>query len=912
MNKSPILTIAIPAYNVELYLEDTISSITSSKYISDIEVIIVNDGSSDHTSEIAEKIALEHNSVKVINKPNGGHGSAINAGLKSATGKYFRLLDGDDWFDTIELDSYIERLKQETSDLVLTDYVECFIKSNTSRPVTFYSNLKEFTTYQIDDIDFQEWGPMLPTTTIKTELLRKLNFHIDEKCYYVDQEYNMACYFCAKTVTYYPSMIYHYRLERDGQSMEKSSLIKNVTSHEKVCARLLAEYQYNFDNLSPKGQAYFKNRVIIPMCHMQYMIATEWCKSKKHFLSFDNTLKKYPSFYNDPGICGTITNFHRKTHGIFIKLTPILQKLSSLKNKVFSHHFSKKNVFIALGFILTIAIANAIIINYVNSEQTVYYWDLSGYWKNSISLIDLLHTEGPISVIKAIIESLSTDYNYLPLVPMLPFLLLFGTSRLAFILITLNLYVIPFALIMTSAVSSLFSQSIHKIKSYSKPLIFSIFVFSTSILIPVINGRPDAICLVVIALIFHLIARTRLECISNYLILGVFTFLLILLRRYFAIWGVCLYIGIFITKTILNFHHFKNKRVFLSKTIKLGLKLLLSGILLLFLMLIVAPSLLNRYLTGGYGDAYSGYLLGDFLDQIMLFIRYYGIIFLTLTLIALFIIYLRHRKSPSSEITTIFLITSLFSFLLFTRIQTLGDQHMYLFAPFFCFLIALLVVFLGQSNNKLIRYTSILPSIIVLSLSIYSFTGIRSTECSNLCYVTGLSEVIRPVYRNDIAKLKELDSFLSTQMKDNDYVYILSSSDVFNDDLLANLNLPTPPKYNISGVKHVDKRDGFPYYFFDATYVIVADPIQTHLQDGSQDVIVYLADSILKGDAKNLELLTSFNLENNVTLNVYHKKTAYQETFLQNTRNYFTQKYYDYPFLYEDIPLRDTNYTLSN
>ena len=317
MKQTPLLTIGIPAYNVELYLEETVLSVTNSKHQDKIEVLIINDGSTDHTLNVAQRLAKQFPCVKVIDKPNGGHGSAINAAISNATGKYFRLLDGDDWFDTVEFDSFIDKLQSEKADIVFNDLVECFIKSNLNRPVSYYSNLPIFTTLHLDDIEFLEWGPMLPTTTIKTSLLKKFNLKIDEKCFYVDQEYNLACYLSSQTAAYYPYMVYQYRLEREGQSMEKASLIKNVKSHEQVCKRLLSVYHKHLKTLSPIRREYLTNKVIVPMCHMQYMIAIEWCKSRKDFLSFDNAIQNYPEFYSNAGISGTLTNFHRKTKGLF-------------------------------------------------------------------------------------------------------------------------------------------------------------------------------------------------------------------------------------------------------------------------------------------------------------------------------------------------------------------------------------------------------------------------------------------------------------------------------------------------------------------------------------------------------------------------------------------------------------------
>lgn len=901
----PLLTVAIPAYNVELFIEETVSSIANSKYVDELEILVVNDGSTDKTAEVSEEIAKKCPSVKVINKPNGGHGSSINAAIKNATGKYFRLLDGDDWFNTKELDGFIEHLKNETADIVFSDLVECFLKSGLNRPVTYYSNLKEYQKINLDDAEFAEWGPMLPTTTIKTELLKNFGLKIDENCFYVDQEYNLACFLSAKTAVYYPFMIYQYRLEREGQSMEKSSLIRNVKSHETVCKRLLKEYHKHISSLSEKRKSYLKNRVLIPMCHMQYFIAIEWCKSKKHFTSFDTELKKYPEFYNDPGIAGTLTKFHRKTKGLLVKFDAPIRKLADWKNRRAASEANgktslKHKLFVLTGCIAVIAIANIIVANYVNSENTIYSWDTSGYWKNSINLVDTFKSS-PAQAAKLVVDSLETDYNLLPLVPMLPFQLIFGTSRLAFVLIVLNLYVLPFAFIMLKVVCAAFKKSRVFLKAWAKPLVFSAAMLSPAVLIPVLNGRPDAICIVVIALIFYLLAKTRLEFISNYFTLGILTLLLIVFRRYFSIFALCLYAAIFIAKVIKNIHEYGFTKTAMLKTVKLVIKLIASGLVILGLMAIFFHPLLMRYLTGGYNDAYSAYLLGDFLNQISLFAIYFGLIFLGLVLVGIITAYLKFKKSCISEVTTIGVVSAILSFILFTRIQTLGDQHMYIFVPFFVFAVGFLIAYLSTLNKK-IKFLCLIPPIILGTLSVYSFTGVRATSCSNLCYVTGLSETIRPSVRNDIKELERLNDYLIGHLTPTDYVYVLSSSTLFNDDVLQNLHLPNYPKYNISGVKHVDKRDGFPDYFFDATYVLIADPVQTHL-NGGQEVISYLASQILKGNAENLRLVTTYQLDEGVTLKLYHKDSPYSTDFLVKVKTYFEDKYKNYPILYEKIPI---------
>ena len=101
---NPILTVAVPSYNAEKFLNKCIPSLLKSKYSYLTEILIINDGSKDHTSEIGkyyQEITTKKNKsiVKVIDKENGGHGSGINKGIEIAKGKYFKVIDADDWVD---------------------------------------------------------------------------------------------------------------------------------------------------------------------------------------------------------------------------------------------------------------------------------------------------------------------------------------------------------------------------------------------------------------------------------------------------------------------------------------------------------------------------------------------------------------------------------------------------------------------------------------------------------------------------------------------------------------------------------------------------------------------------------------------------------------------------------------------
>ena len=903
VKKQPLLTIAIPAYNVQDFIEETVNSLTKSKYVDLLEILIINDGSKDKTKEIGKKLEKECASVKLIDKKNGGHGSGINSGIKHATGKYFRLLDGDDWFDTVEFDKYLEHLKNEDADLVLSDFVECFMKSGLNRPVTFYNSMKAFKKTELKNCVFQKWGPMLPTSTIKTELYRKANFKIDEKCFYVDQEYNLVCYMMAKTVTYYPFMIYQYRLDREGQSMQRESVIRNVYSHEKVCIRLVESFEKYKDELSETQKNYLINRVIVPMCNMQYMITEEWCHSKEAFLSFDTKLKAFPFFYNLPEIAGKITKAYRKTNGVLVPFDKVLRRVVNFKNKQSAE--SKKKLISGFLILITIVLANLLVVNYLKTEKMLYSWDLSAYWKNANQLLEIEKTSGLRALKSEIVESLSTDYNHLPIVPMLPILKLLGNSRTVFVLTIFNLYIVPFCLILTYTIRLLFKKysNVH----FSKLTTASVFastIFFPALLVPVFDGRPDAICLVVVALIFLLIAKTKMEFISSFIYLGFLSFVLILLRRYFSFFAIANFVTLFIILTGYNLKKFGKTKLFIKKSLKLAAKFVVSGLTIIGLMFIFSRSLLMRYIGVNYSEAYSAYLLGDFWNQILLFVSYFGLIILGLAIIGVVFTYKKSHKNFLFAFLGMSVIEGIIGFLLFTRVQTLGVQHMYIILPSVLVPISYLVIYLTNgTNSKQLKIVGLLLPVVIILLALNSFTGERQNDV-NRAYnmIFGISRNVRPVVRKDFAEINNLYNDLASIMKPEDYVYFLSSSDILNEDMINNFKIPRKADFNISGVHHIDKRDGFPVHFFEANYIVVADPIQTHVERDGQRVITEMAQDILDGKVKNLTKIRTYTIEEGVKLNLYHKTSSYSEEYLKDLKNRFKNYYYSLPFLWEVIP----------
>ena len=152
-----ILTIGIAAYNMELYLSRCLDSLVCIENLNDIEILIVNDGSKDATLQIAQKYeSLYPQSVKVIDKSNGGWGSVVNLAIKEATGKYFRLLDADDWYESDSLSEFVSHLSAISCDLVLTPYMLEYVEVGKKKPVLF-QNVEFGKTYDYNQLIQLSW-----------------------------------------------------------------------------------------------------------------------------------------------------------------------------------------------------------------------------------------------------------------------------------------------------------------------------------------------------------------------------------------------------------------------------------------------------------------------------------------------------------------------------------------------------------------------------------------------------------------------------------------------------------------------------------------------------------------------------------------------------------------------------------
>lgn len=317
------LTIVVPSYNVEMYLRETLQSFVKKSILSDIEVLIVDDGSLDKTAQIGKEYENRYpESFRLISKENGGHGSTVNKGIEECRGRYFKVVDGDDWVDTEDFAKLVEKLKDCQADYVVTNYYEVDNVTGDKTEKTFPMLKSDGHTpdeyRRFDDIAGMMQLPM-HALVIKSAILKENKIRLDEHSFYVDVEYILYPVPYVKTVAYYDLSIYMYRLAQVTQSVSMQGYQKHIQNHIDVIMHLtdFAE-QYKIKSQSKEQvKLQYIGRRIAKMVGDQitiYMSYPPDDKDKKQeFIAFDHRLKqKSPWIYQLSGMeSGTLRLLRR-------------------------------------------------------------------------------------------------------------------------------------------------------------------------------------------------------------------------------------------------------------------------------------------------------------------------------------------------------------------------------------------------------------------------------------------------------------------------------------------------------------------------------------------------------------------------------------------------------------------------
>lgn len=234
-----ILSVIVPTYNMENYLRSGLDSLLISKNLELLEIIVVNDGSSDNSSKIAHEYADKYPKVfVVVDKSNGNYGSCINVGLKIATGKYVKVLDADDSYITQNFEILVNKLLTTDADIVFSDYIKFF---TSGKILEYKMDLPVDRLCKIEDVYKTQafYNIQLHAITYKTELLKQMNYHQTEGISYTDMEWVLLPVTQVRTVYYINVCVYRYLMGREGQTMDPNVLNKAMPQKLKCFSALL-------------------------------------------------------------------------------------------------------------------------------------------------------------------------------------------------------------------------------------------------------------------------------------------------------------------------------------------------------------------------------------------------------------------------------------------------------------------------------------------------------------------------------------------------------------------------------------------------------------------------------------------------------------------------------------------------
>lgn len=239
-----LLTLIVPTYNMEIYLRRCLDSVTREDVSDSIEVIVVNDGSKDSSLDIAREYEKKRpDVVVVVDKPNGNYGSCVNAALPLVRGKYVKMLDADDWYDTDGLISLLSCLKDLECDMFITHYKWVFSDGD-EVIINYSSKWEESKIYNVDEVfgtdDF--YRLQMHQIAFRTTLLRGMKYVQTEGISYTDAEWTYKPLFHVNDVAFVDSLVYCYYIGRAGQTMDSSVLVKSL-SHEAKSLMSMIEYR---------------------------------------------------------------------------------------------------------------------------------------------------------------------------------------------------------------------------------------------------------------------------------------------------------------------------------------------------------------------------------------------------------------------------------------------------------------------------------------------------------------------------------------------------------------------------------------------------------------------------------------------------------------------------------------------
>lgn len=290
-----LLSFIVPCYNSQDYMRFCIESLLPGG--ENVEILIVNDGSSDKTAEIADAYAAQYPGlIRAIHQANGGHGEAVNTGISQAAGQYIKVVDSDDWVDAgayLEVLDTLKRLavQEQPPDLLISNFV--YEKEDARhKKVMHYKNvLPEDRIFTWEDMGRFRKGCyfMMHSLIYRTALLRECGLQLPKHTFYVDNLYVTIPLPYVNRIYYLNVNFYRYFIGRSDQSVNEQVMIRRIDQQLKVNKLMIEQIDPDSIRSSKLRHYLFHHLEIVTMISMIILIrsgSTENLRKKREFWDF--------------------------------------------------------------------------------------------------------------------------------------------------------------------------------------------------------------------------------------------------------------------------------------------------------------------------------------------------------------------------------------------------------------------------------------------------------------------------------------------------------------------------------------------------------------------------------------------------------------------------------------------------
>lgn len=559
------------------------------------------------------------------------------------------------------------------------------------------------------------------------------------------------------------------------------------------------------------------------------------------------------------------------------------------------------------GSILALAVffitANLFTVYFISQERYIYFWDFITYWSKYTYLSE--HFIGDtLNAIETVFWSIrENNYNYLAACFLIPFGLLFGTSRLAYILSIVNIYALP--AVYTFILLHKRISGTEKNTPFLLSLItVGVILLSPDFWNPILFGFVDVGGVFLTNLIFLLYLKNPYskQRTRDLLLIAVLVTLLVLFRRWYAFWGVSFYFVLFMEICLTAFltRPFDVKK-FINGLLKFAAQASVSAAI----FFIAAPIFGRRILGTDYTDLNSAYRYSENLFQSFeVVLKSFGMLYFSLFLLGSIAALIDKR---TRKFAIFVLVQSLVIFVLFARTQDFDSHHRYLLLPpvilFSSFFLSRLTCKI--KNFRLLTLGSLAALFLLNFLTAFGLPEIGGPKEAYPAVFTDIRH--QPLVRHDFKEIERLLNVLEGLLTgSDDRVYVLASSYILNCNILdsayLSLNRHKDIAKKILWTNGVDKREGYPQTLLSAKYVIVADPIQYHLKPQDQLSMGIPAELVLKGEgigASFNKLPYKFNLDESVKVYIYKKIKPIRDSDAADLSEMLRQYYPDRENVYQ-------------